>query len=73
MSDRFIADYLAAAGPAALDSVGAYQLEDSLQFAEPIDPSGSWMLVWREALQICATCHSLAPSNPLISERDMNS
>ncbi len=27
LSDRFIADYLAAVGPAALDSVGAYQLE----------------------------------------------
>ena len=27
LSDRFITDYLAAVGPAALDSVGAYQLE----------------------------------------------
>jgi len=36
----------------------------SATLAEPIDPSGSWMLVWQEALQICATCHSLAPSNP---------
>lgn len=27
-------------------------------------PVGSWSYVWKEALQICATCHSLNPTNP---------
>jgi len=27
-------------------------------------PVGSWSYVWEEALQICATCHSLNPTNP---------
>lgn len=27
-------------------------------------PVGSWMHVWTETLQVCATCHSLIPSNP---------
>jgi len=31
------------------------------------DPVGSWMHVWTETMQICATCHSLIPSNPRCS------
>ncbi len=27
-------------------------------------PVGSWTHVWNETLQLCATCHSLIPSNP---------
>jgi len=27
-------------------------------------PAGSWSYVWEEALQICATCHSLNATNP---------
>ena len=27
-------------------------------------PAGSWMHVWTETLQVCATCHSLIPANP---------
>ena len=27
-------------------------------------PAGSWGHVWNETLQVCATCHSLIPSNP---------
>jgi hypothetical protein len=27
-------------------------------------PVGSWTHVWNETLQLCATCHSLVPSNP---------
>ncbi len=27
-------------------------------------PVGSWTHVWDETLQLCATCHSLIPSNP---------
>lgn len=30
-------------------------------------PVGSWMYVWQQTLQICATCHSLIPSNPRCS------
>jgi hypothetical protein len=30
-------------------------------------PVGSWMHVWTETMQICATCHSLIPSNPRCS------
>lgn len=36
----------------------------STSVGETIDPSGSWQLVWQETLQICATCHSLTPTNP---------
>ena len=25
---------------------------------------GSWMHVWHETLQVCATCHSIIPANP---------
>jgi len=35
--------------------------------AGAIYPPGSWMHVWEETLQVCATCHSLVPSNPRCS------
>ena len=28
---------------------------------------GSWMSVWNDSLQVCASCHSLAPSSPRCS------